>query len=207
MERKNLLEFAAAVFIAVVFISSYASFGGRDGSAGTRSTATTTAMGTEISGSAVANIVSYGKIVDVNVTCRNASAVTASVDGFLNSLISGGSVSGSNPVTDNERSVLLGNYTVREMYEALAAKLGENATCTEVFASQATIQLPSSISVIYEGSSLKIGVPQDLRNYTERLRISNATTGKVPVSVGMLVSNDGTISDRQNQISVILQNP
>src|SRR5271157_3765623 len=104
-----MIELLAAIFISVIFISSYAAFGGGGGGAAVKN-ATTTIYGTEFSGSAVASVVSYGKILDVNVTCGNSSAVVAEVDALMNSLASNGLVESSNPVADSERSILLGNY-------------------------------------------------------------------------------------------------
>lgn len=204
LEKKKLIELLAAIFIAVIFVSSYAAFGAGQGSAPSQG-ATTTVQGTEISGVAVASVVSYGRILDVNVTCGNASAVTANAEALMNSLMGNGSVESSNPVADNEISVLLGNYTATEAYNALATDLGSNAACTRVVATEATVQLPSAVSVIYGGGSIKIAIPADLRNYTEPIRLSNATGGKVGVAVAMLVSNSGTIADAPNQVSIALR--
>ncbi len=204
MEKKKLTELLAAIFIAVVFLSSYAAFGANSGGAGAK-TSTTTIPGTiQVHGSASASIVSYGTVLDANVSCANAGAVASSLNTFLSALERNGSISNFYSPEDSEVLLELGNYTAAEAYGALAARLGRNASCTSFSATQATVQLPSSMNVTYGTGSVRITIPPGLRNYTRQVRLSGAMGSGVNVSVYALVTNNGTIFN--SQIVVTLKN-
>jgi hypothetical protein len=201
LEKKKLIELLAAVFIAVIFVSSYAAFGN---SGGIAKTSTTTIPGTiQIHGSAQGSIVSYGDVLDVNVSCANASAVSGSLSGYLAALEKNGSIDNFYSPADNEVLVQTGNYSLLKAYGAIAAKLGRNANCTGFAATQATVQIPSAINATYEGGAAKIPIPNALRNYTRQVALSKGMSNSIGVSVYALVTQNGTIFN--NQIIVSLQ--
>jgi hypothetical protein len=202
LEKKKAAELAAAIFIAVIFVSSYAAYGGSfgnqgaGGGAGANSNATTTIP--PVSGSARASIVSYGTVLDVNVSCANASAVASSLNGYLNALESNGSISNFYSPENSEVLVQLGSYNASRLYGALAGRLGANAACTS-FAAQATVQLPSIMNV----TGGRIRIPSSLRNYPLGLKLSNNMSSSVGVSVLALIAANGTAY----QIRVMLNKP
>lgn len=193
MEKKKLIELVAAIFIAVIFISSYAAFGGNSGPAA-KATTTTVPQLVYVSGAAKADVVSYGKGININVMCPDSSAINSSLETFLVSLTSNGLVSGSGI---GLQTIELGNATAPEMYSILAAKLGKNATCTQIVATQATVELPSRINVTYAGGSTAIFIPPSQRNYTEALNLTNSTGQKIGVWVETFVTeNNGMVTGR-----------
>ncbi len=194
-----MIELLAAIFIAVIFISSYAAYGanlgngGAAGGSGQNRSATTTIP--PVGGKARAGIASYGTVLDVNVTCANATRVASSLNGYLNALESNGSIGNFYSPENNQVLVQLGNLTAPRLYGALAARLGSNATCTG-FTTQATLLLPGTLNTTYG----KVRIPTALRSYPIGLALSNTTGGNVSVSVLALVARNGTAY----QVSAIL---
>ena len=120
-----MIELLAAIFIAVIFISSYAAYGanlgngGAAGGSGQNRSATTTIP--PVGGKARASIASYGTVLDVNVSCANATRVASSLNGYLNALESNGSIGNFYSPENNQVLVQLGNLTAPRLYGALAA--------------------------------------------------------------------------------------
>jgi hypothetical protein len=201
LDKKKTMELVAAIFIAVIFVSSYAAYGGNFGNSGQASNSGANANATTtippVSGSARASIVSYGTVLDVNVSCANASAVASSLNGYLNALESNGSISNFYSPENSEILVQLGSYSATALYGALSGRLGKNAACTS-FASQATVQLPSIMNV----TGGKIRIPGSLRNYPLGLKLSNNMSSSVGVSVLALIAENGTAY----QLRVMLNN-
>ena len=180
LEKKKLAELLAALFVGVIFISSYAAFGGSSGGQTQKQTTTTVPGTVYVSGSAVAKVVSYGKLVDVKVSCRNASAASKGLSDFMSALENNGLIGNFYSPADNETLIELGNTTAPAIYAALSEELGKNATCTAISATQATVQIPSRINVTYTGGSTTLTIPAGQRNYSESLSLTSNTSNKGP---------------------------
>lgn len=203
MEKKRMVELVGALFIAIIFLTSYAAFS----SSGTRPSANNTAPAQAqtyyATGRTQANITSYGQVLSVNVSCSNATAVMSSLNRLLTAMEGNGSVSNFYSPMQGRILVQLGNYTAYKVYSLLSAGIGSGAACTS-FTSQASVLLPARMSFMIPlaKSSYTVMIPGSQRSVTLPITLSNSTGKAINVSVAALITTNGTIYGSMSVIRV-----
>ena len=194
MEKKRAIELLGAVFIALIFLTSYAAFSSSSTNAGAKTTTTVPVSTYYATSSAQANITSYGQVLEMNVSCGNASAVGSSISGILTAMQRNGSISNFYSSSPGHILVYLGNYTAYAAYQSIAGKLGQSAACV-AFSSQASAQLPARITfhVALTKSSFIVPIPSSQRGVTLPVALGTGTGRYVNVSVAALITENGTV--------------
>lgn len=198
MERKSLLELVGSIFVALIFLSSYLAFSNNNsGTQGGGGNVKTTTVGQTFysTGTAVANVSSYGQVLIINSSCANASAIMTHLSDLMISYESNGSVGNFYSTSGDQMIVQIGNESAYALYRSLSSAIGANASACTTFGSQASVQLPARVSLYVPDakSSVTVTVPNSIRNYAVRLAFSANLTVKVNVTVTALLFQNGTV--------------
>ena len=194
MERKKLIELIGAVFIAVIFLSSYVSL-----SIFTNSKTTTTVLQNTVFASGFTNtiITGYGQIVNINVQCSN-SMVSDNTSSFIGNAMTGlennDSISNYYTIGDKitvqsgtKNAYQIYNYTKKELTYA-------SDNCTS-FSGTGMVALPQvmPMSIGNPPSTYSIVIPNSSRVYYLPLTFSSNMRLKVRVKVNTLVNSTGYV--------------
>jgi hypothetical protein len=201
LEKRRMIELIGALFVAVIFLTSYAAFAGGGARAYGNATTTARVRTYYVTGRAQANITSYGQVLEANVSCKNATSVESLMNGLLAAMERNGSVSNFYSPSQGHILVQLANYTAYKVYGLLSAGIGPSAACTN-FTTQANAQLPARItfSLPASKSGFAIAIPSSQRSFTLPIALGSVTNSIINVSVATLVTENGTI---YGSISVI----
>ena len=197
MDQKNnrILLFLGSLFVAVIFLSSYASFG--NGLSATSSTTTIGAVRTYPAfGSSSARITGYGAAAFVRLNPGTA-ATTGQITKILSKLESNGSINsyvGSNSSYE-VYTASMDAYTLRGVLQT-----AKNNSATVGVSSDVDLLLPSNITLHSNGYSFSVHL--DNRNYSANMTDLKAIGTLINVSVSALVTANGTVY--RNQIVVNL---
>ncbi len=196
--KKKIFLFLGSLFVAVIFLSSYASFG--NGVAPSTSTTTVNVVQTiPAFGSSVANIIGYGP--EAYVTFSTNTAATGQIATIFSKLESNGSIYSALPTSNSSYDVQVATINAYSLQELLRSTLS-NSVAVNVSSSYIDLSLPSNVLLYYGGYPITAHLKN--QNYT----ISNVTILKAPgtlvnVSISALViPTNGTVY--RNQISVRL---
>ena len=192
MERKNLIELLGSLFVALIFLTSYAAYGISNSKA--KVAATTTAPPTFYAEADTnATIKSYGQILMLNVSCANATGVETRLNNLLLSYEQNNTVSNFYSPQNNQ-FVIDDNSNSYAIYNSMLAGLKENSTCVD-FVAQGQGELRSTIVfyVAYAKSNVTVSVPDSLRGFSTPLTLSGNILSKLNVSVATLITANGTI--------------
>ena len=194
MERKKLIELIGSIFVALIFLSSYAAFGNISANA---SNATTTAQTQTVYAAAVTNatIASYGGTMNINISCSNVTPVSDALNTALTSLEKNGSVSNFYSQQASQVLVQAGNTGAYQLFQELEKDAGTGASCTQ-FSGSANANLPSKINfhVPAEKSSIIIVIPQSMQTHSLPVAFKENMNSTMQVSVSVFLELNGTIS-------------
>ena len=193
MERKKLIEIIGSIFVAAIFLSSYAAFGNISQSG---NNATTTALSQTYYAVANTNamVQSYASTFNINITCSNASAVSGTLNSELAGLEKNGSVANFYSQQAAQILVQSGSMSSNALYARLSNDIGSGASCTQ-FSGTANIDLPGRMNfyVTSQRSSVIITIPDSLRAYSLPIPLAGGMGGTLSVSVSALLEQNGTI--------------
>lgn len=194
MEKKKWIELLGSVFVAVIFLSSYAAFSNK--SVSTNTTTTITQSPTFLAeAKGTARVLSYAPLMTIMVQCKDASNVTKQINDFLNtqnkSVVALTPYPGENSSQTVVTSGELGTYY---LYNSVSENLGANANCTE-FSTAAEILLPSSMSFValQESGSAVIQLPGEFRNYSMPVLMASDMANTMNVLVYAILTENGAI--------------
>lgn len=194
LEKKKIVELIGSIFVAVIFLSSYAAFGGLSG--GTNSTTTTISQQTFYAvAHGNANITSYGPVLNVNISCSNITNVSDKLNGALTALERNGSVSNFYAQQASQVLVQNGSMSTYRVFQLLAESIGSGTNCTEFDSPSANIRLQQrmNFNVPQQRSSIIILVPDNLQKYTLPVKLVQNMSSSINVTVSTLLTLDGTI--------------
>jgi hypothetical protein len=186
LEKKKIVEIIGSVFVALIFLSSYASFGSRNISTGN---GTTTVMPTTFPAKAngVANIIAYSPNLDLTINCQNVTRVSDEVMSFIDAQNSS-AVERSFSLQASQITVVSGTLGTYSIYNSISQAMGEDANCT-VFATTAQILLPVRMSF---GGTL-ISIPNSLRSFSQQVVFSKNMSTTMNVMVDAILTLNGSI--------------
>lgn len=192
MDRKKMMEFIGALFVAAIFLTSYAAFS-RNNSGNTTSTSSIVATYYAV-GSTNAAITGYNNTLFVNVSCKgslqnqtldriNAIATDLENNGSVLTYSSSGSSFQIGPQNMNSKSI----------YNYIYARLGSNSTNCITFGTTATVELPGLIQMNVDGQSIAVNVPYSIAIQQVNLEMNQSMPSALPLRVAVLITENGTV--------------
>jgi hypothetical protein len=193
VEKKKLIELIGSIFVAVIFITSYAAFGGGR----VEVTVTTTAQSQQTFyaiAQGTANIISYGSTMNINVLCQNVTHVSKQINDLLANLESNNSVSYFYSQQAGQIMVQSGKEGTYANYNSISSYISANATCTD-FTSSATVMIPKTMNFYapLEKISTMVFIPSNMRNYSTPIKFVKNMSNTVNISVSALLTLNGSI--------------
>ncbi|MGC8628864.1 MAG: hypothetical protein ACP5T4_01480 [Candidatus Micrarchaeia archaeon] len=190
MEKRKLLELLGSLFIAFIFLSSYAAFGG--GPSGNQKTKATTTAARQFYGYGFANvsIVNYTNVFTLENFCNGS--VANSINTTLQKFTNTGAVSDYYSLSPSSFSVEAGNVSA---YSLLIYFSNITGSCAK-YTATAKVQLPKAISFYFPSlsRSLNLTIPDSYRISSLSINFSR-NTSKIPVTVMAFVWQNGTIAN------------
>ncbi|MGC8586885.1 MAG: hypothetical protein ACP5K9_01175 [Candidatus Micrarchaeia archaeon] len=194
MERISLFKLVGAIFIAVIFVASYASFSSNSSAPAARTTTVTSIAYLPQYGASEVNasITGYSSVFSIDAVC-NAMAVQNGVSAILNKLESNGSVSNYYSPSNSTISVQSGSMNSSEIYNYVSRSLNGTAMNCTRFSGQASIALPDKIGFTVDKYSFVATVPQQQDTYYIPIYINSTAHKNALVKVAALFTPNGTI--------------
>lgn len=200
MDRKlrNIVLLLGAIFVAGIFLSSYASF--NDNNLGNSSTTTTikSVQTVYAAGNANAIITNYSDIAYVSLN-NNSNATSNTVTSLLSTLEADGSVQ-NYIYTNSSFEVVLANLSAYGLQQMVFNQTRSN---TINVGATTDIMLPTNVTLYYTGatSSTPITIPLTKRNYTVYMKNIKSIGTKIPVGISALLARNGTVYNNQIKVT------
>lgn len=193
-KTKKLIFFLGSIFVAIIFLTSYAAFSNN----GTNSTTTTiksqsTVFATGVSSAVVYN---YGDVAYVSLLNSSNSSRDA-LTNSISQLESMGNVQNYIETNGSYQLILSSNISSYGLQQWLYGKIGSN---TVSVGSDAEIILPSSIQLYYNNAPLSIQLPN--RNYSIYLSNVVALNSTINITISALLLRNGSIYGNQFRVSL-----
>ncbi len=187
-----MIEFVGALFVAAIFLTSYAAFSGNS-SRNTTSTTSTVATYYAV-GSTNAAITGYNSTLFVNVSCKGIlqNQTVNRINAVATQLENNGSVL-TYSSSGNNFQIGPQNMNSKDIYDYIYAKLGSNSTNCTVFSTTATVELPGLIQMDIQGQSITANVPYSVALQQISLKLNQSMPSSLPFRVAALVTANGTV--------------
>jgi hypothetical protein len=192
MDRKKMIELVGALFVAAIFLTSYAAFSGNS-SRNTTSTSSTVATYYAV-GSTNAAITGYNNTLFVNVSCKGTlqNQTVDKINAVATQLENNGSVL---TYSSSGNSFQIGpqNMNSKKIYDYIYTKLDSNSTNCTVFSTTATVELPGLIQMDVQGQSITANVPYSVALQQISLTLNQSMPSSLPLRVAALVTANGIV--------------
>jgi len=202
LDKKKIIEFLGAIFVAAIFITSYASFGTRT-SQGQKTTTTAINNAFYSRATVAAAITGYGPALTINVSCSNASKVYEQVNNILLNYEKNGSVNTYFSQGSNQFQIESGTLSSYAIYLSMKQGLGSNATCI-VANPTFFVQLPSTV-VFYNtvlGVNETVTLQKSQTKYEISARFEQNVSNVITVYVSTLLTPQGAVSGNLTVIAL-----
>lgn len=195
-KTKRLIFFIGSIFVAIIFLSSYAAFG--NNASGTSSTSTVKPQQTFFStGTSTAIVVNYSDIA--NITLRNGSnASNVNMTDILSRLQANGTIQNYIYSNGNYQVILYGisAYGLRQLLYGNPKLNG-----TVDIGATTYVTLPKTITLYYGGQQ-PINVYLNGRNYSVYMNNVEPEGSVINVSISALLTANGSIYNNQLRVSL-----
>lgn len=195
MERKKLIELIGSVFVAAIFLSSYAAFGSvAPGGTASGATSVPPSQTFYATASGNATITSYSGVMNVNIACENISSVSSRLNAALQLLERNGSVNNFYSQRATQILVQAGNLSTYPLYLLLYNDTGTYSACIN-FTTTANIRLPDHMTfyIPSEGSKAIIAIPAGMQMYSVPLTLSRNMSSTMNVTASTILALNGSI--------------
>ncbi len=192
MDRKKLIEFLGALFVALIFLSSYAAFASNSAQ---NSTSTSVNVATYYAvGFANATVTGYNGILFVNVSCQKSlqNETFNKVDAAASALEANGSALSSS-ASSSGFQIAPGNLNSYAIYQNIYKAIGANGTACTSFSTLATVTLPSLLNMSVQGQKIRISVPAASAQQQVDLSLTQNAIIRIPVRASALITQNGII--------------
>lgn len=203
MEKQSLKKAIWILFIAVIFLASYAAFGSTGNNSSQKTTTSTIPLTYPAVGTANAIITRYLPSMSITSACNNASINAVAVvklGQILSSLSSNGYVSAYYQL-NNTYKLEAGRSNATKIYSYISKNISSSLSCT-TFSASASIELPQSIKLYYNSGSTRqpitFLVPSAYRNYTIPLNLTGNTSSTMSVRIFALFTANATTASIYN---------
>lgn len=196
MDIKKLIQILSAVFVAAIFIASYASFGNNGSNLGSGASTTTVAPQTVYgSGNANATVIGYGTTMSIFVKCDSTGLTNSTIYNvslMLSRLEANNSVSNSFQPNQTTFTVYTGNFDSYRLANYIGTNIGTNSSACLSYKGQTDLELPSNVTFAVQGQTVQLPIPQSLRRLGifATLKPINA---QVPLRISALLTSNGMI--------------
>lgn len=195
-KTKKLIFFIGSLFVAIIFLSSYAAFGNN----GNSSTTTSTIKQQQTffsTGTSTATVINYSDVV--NITLRsgvNKSAINMS--GLLSQLQANGTIQNYIYSNGNYQVILYGvsAYNLQQLLYKDPVLNGNVDVGAATY-----VTLPKTV-MLYYGGQQPINVYLNNRNYSVYLNNVQQKGSVINVSISALLTANGSIYNNQFRISM-----
>ncbi len=196
MEKQSLKKAIWILFIAVIFLASYASFGGT-GNTTQKTTTTVIPALYPATGTANVIIVGYSQAMGINISCKNSSlsANTISETGsMLSRLSSKGYVSAYYQLNSSYK-LETGSFNAANVYAYISGNISSALQCT-TFSASANLAIPQTVTLYYSSGTSKqpltMLVPAMYRNYSIPMNLTGNFSNKANVRIFALFTANAT---------------
>ncbi|MDE1850742.1 MAG: hypothetical protein KGH54_03040 [Candidatus Micrarchaeota archaeon] len=196
MDIKKLIQILSAVFVAAIFIASYASFGNNGSNLGSSGTTTTVAPQTVYgSGNANAMVTGYGPTMSIFIKCNSLGLTNSTVYNvslMLSNLEANNNVSNSFQPNQTTFTVYTGKLNSYQLANYLSTNIGTNSSACLSYKGQTNLELPSNVMFAVQGQRVSLPIPQNLRNL-ELFTALKPINSQVPLRISALLTSNGMI--------------
>ncbi len=192
MDKKKIYQFLVALFVAVIFITSYLSFI-NFGSPLAQNTTKPVPQTVYAVGFANASIFSFTNLLNITVTCPapNSTIVINNLTNTLNALQGNSSVLNVFPAGNNI-TIETGKLNALGVYARLYPDLDNSTAKCTAFKSAAVAHLPSTITMYVGTQTVSLGVGGN-NTYDIPLTIEQNLSNTIRVRVAALFTTNGSI--------------
>jgi hypothetical protein len=192
-KRKQLIFLLGSVFVAVIFLTSYAAFSNNNGSSSSTSTVKPSTTFFAL-GNSNALIINYSDIAVV--IPKNSNSSKNNVTAILSGLETNGSV--QNYIYSNgSYQVVLATISAYGLQQLLYRKTGQPNSIT--VGSTATVFMPSNVVLYYTNVPVVVAPPS--RNYSVYVKSVKSPGTIINVSISALLNRNGSIYNSQFRVS------
>jgi hypothetical protein len=191
-KAKRLIYGIGSLFVAVIFIMSYAAFSNN----GTNSSSTTTigaANTVYVYGTANGLIVNYSYSAYISTAGGTPSS---GLNATLSALEANGTISNFVPLNSTSYEAILSGMNPYQLYLYLSKALSGNV----LVGGYAYVRLPATVSMYYSASS-PVPVALPAKNYTVFLPRVAPVNSSVPMKINALITTAGTVYNNQIRLS------
>lgn len=195
-KKKKLIFLVGAIFVAIVFLSSYAAFSNNN--SGSTSTSTVKSQQTYFfTGSSNAIITNYSDIAYVTLP-NSTNSSNYNLTGILSKLEANGSVENF-AYTNSSYEVVLSTISAYDLQKVLYNDTGTNNTIN--VGSTTYVELPPKVVLSYTNSTQTIPVYLTNRNYSIYMKNVEKLGSSVNVSISTLLESNGSIYNNQFRVT------
>ncbi len=197
MDKKQAIRFFLALFVGLIFISSYYTFRNLNGGAQSQKTKQASAPQTVPGfGTANAGIVGYNNTMYIYTACNtaNETGAEAGVSAIVSELEKNGTVYDSYSI-QNETVVQSGSANASYIYSVFMKRLNATSRSCLRFSSYAEAELPNQVQLfIYTiNKTYPVNVPQNLSVVQVPVTLSANMSKVVKVRIAALIELNGTV--------------
>lgn len=197
-KTKKLVFFIGAIFVGIIFLTSYAAFSNNAGNTSTTTVKAAPQPTIFATGYANATITGYVQVANVKLI-NSTNSTLNNLDTLMSKLEANGSIN-NYIYTNNSYEVYSSSLSAYALKKYLYATLNSSNSVT--VGSTADIMLPASISLYYSNSSPPVSVPLSNRNYTLYLNNVRSIGSTLNVSLSALITEKGMLYNNQLRISL-----
>ncbi len=187
---KQIIFLVGSIFVALIFLSSYAAFSNNGGSSTSTSTIKNVLTFPSF-GSSNAVITNYSDI-GINITLlRNSNATRTNVTNFLSALQANGTVQSYVYQNGSYAQIVLSGMSAYQLQQQLYKLVNGSANSIEVGATT-DIRMPNNITLYYNNVQ-PITVYLPIRNYTIRMKNVKSVGTVINLGTSALLARNGSI--------------
>lgn len=195
-KRNRIIITLGTLIVAVMFVSSYASFGNNNISGSSTST-TTIRNGSTIVvyGKAAGRVVNYSDNLNMTINANKLSNASNYINTTLNGLESNNLIGSYNYLGEGRYAIILSKMSLYNFSKVISANAVYNAS---VYGEE-YLSIPNSVALYYNTQKAQIALPNNEYGiYTSNILALNSS---INVSISAVVYTNGSLYNNQLRIS------
>jgi hypothetical protein len=199
-KTKRLIFFIGAIFVGIIFLTSYAAFGHNNTTSNDSSSSSTILKSVQTvfaTGKTNGTITNYSAVAYVTPLGLSNSSKN-NLSAFMSQLQENGTLD-NYVLTNNTYQVYLSNLSAYRLQQLLYNKFNSNNSVSVT--ATADLMVPQSVNLYYSNSSPPINVALTSKNYTVSLTGLKSIGMKVNLTVSALITTQGSVFNNQIRLS------
>ncbi len=195
MQKKKIAEFLVALFVAIIFITSYLASANLGSSLGSNSTkGKGTPQTVYAIGFANGTISNYTDTLNVSVLCGSPNSAKA-IGNLTNEV---GRLEANHSVSTyfqagNNITILSGSEETNSIYSRLYKSIDTaQANCT-TFSTGAVVLLPSQVKLYVASQLITLGVGRNVDRYVVPVTLSQNMSSVLKLRIAALITSNGSV--------------